>query len=270
METSKNPLFNSTGTITEKDLIALYGPMLKGDLVLKLAEHQNFDAAREQFQTWDERSVVEMGNMLGQDYRHQQLLYKTKEKYIAVTFLKALINDWEVERLEKICDRLADPIQQKQAAELLKIRLSGKLPHIDLAGTDFTVDWRLRQLRETEEPWKHISLDNLEMDESGEAYLCFYHTLTHEVFIPEEDIKELPVNVVVMEIPYELKLDPVAVARDLGIGETDLLDEHPIQQTLVAKVTPLSESGLPEFIENNLKRLANQRVNEQPNSKRGR
>lgn len=270
MDTSKEPLFNSTGTITEKELIALYGPMLRGDLVLKLAEHKNFNAACEQFQTWDERSIVEMGNLLGQDYRHQEQLYRTKDKYIAVTFLKALINEWEVDRLEKIRLRLEDPVQQKQAAELLKIRLSGKLPHIDLAGTDFTIDWRLRQLRETEEPWKHISFDNLEMDESGEAYLCFYHTQTHEIFIPEEDITELPENVVVLEIPYELKLDPVAVARDYGIGETDLLAEYPIQPTLAAKVIPLSESGLPEFIENNLKNRYNQQDNNKRVPKRGR
>jgi hypothetical protein len=263
MDILKEPLFNSTGTITEKELIALYGSMPPGKLVLKFAEHKNFNAALEEFQTWDERSVVEMGNLIGQDYRHQTELYSTEDKYIAVTFLKVLLNEWEKNRLKKIRLRLEDPVQQKQAAELLKIRLTGKLPHIDLAGTDFTIDWRLRQMRETELPWKHISFENLEMDESGEVYLVFYHTETHEIFIPEEDIIELPENVVVLEIPNEFKLDPVAVARDYGIGETDLLAEHPIQITLTAKVTPLSESGLPEFIENNI------RLQNQDNSKDG-
>ncbi len=270
MDILKEPLFNSTGTITEKELTALYGPMTPGDLILKLAEHKNFNAALEEFKTWDDRSFVEAGNLIGQDYRHQTELYSTEDKYIAVTFLKILLNEWEKNRLEKIRLRLEDPVQQKQAAELLKIRLSGKLPHIDLAGTDFTIDWRLRQMRETEVPWKHISFDDLEMDESGEAYLCFYHTETHEIFIPEENITELPENVVVLEIPYELKLDPIAVARDYGIGETDLLAEHPIQLTLAAKVIPLSESGLPEFIENNLKSEASKQANSERNSKRGR
>ncbi|MEO6850719.1 MAG: hypothetical protein ABI166_08810 [Mucilaginibacter sp.] len=125
-------------------------------------------------------------------------------------------------------------------------------------------------MRETEEPWKHISFKNLEMDESGEACLCFYHTLTHEIFIPEEDITELPENVVVLEIPNEFLLDPVAVARDYGIGETDLLNEHPIQLTLAAKITPLSESGLPEFIANNIKNRDNLQQTKGSTQKRGR
>jgi hypothetical protein len=270
MDTSKEPLFNSTGTITEKELIELYGPMLRGDMVLKLAEHKNFNAAREQFQTWDERSIVEMGNLLGQDYRHQEQPYRTEDKYIAVTFLKALINEWEESRLKKIQARLEDPVQQQQAAELLKIRLSGVLPHIDLAGTDFTIDWRLRQLRETNQPWNHINLEEMEMDEFGKAYLCFYDIINHEIYIPDESITELPEDVVVLEIPYELKLDPVAVARDYGIGETDLLGEHPIQQTLAAKVSPLSQSGLPELIEINLKRRDNNQSNNQRHPNLGR
>lgn len=150
------------------------------------------------------------------------------------------------------------------------LRLSGALPHIDLAGTDFTIDWRLRQLRETEEPWKHISFDDLEMDDSCEAYLCFYNTQSHKLFSPEENIIELPEDVVLLEIPNELKLDPVAVARDYGISETDFLVEHLIQSALTAKVTPLSESGLPRFIENNIKNLDNQQKNEERKLKRGR
>lgn len=157
MDVSKEPLFNSTGTITKENLITLYGPLLSGELILKYAEHKNFDAARIEFQTWNERSVIEADNLLSQDYPNQTQLYKTKDEYIAVTFLKTLIKEWDDNRREKIRLRLEDPVQQKQAAELLKIRLSGKLPHIDLAGTDSTIDWRLRQMRETEAPWKHIS-----------------------------------------------------------------------------------------------------------------
>jgi len=155
--------------------------------------------------------------------------------------------------------------------ENLAMRLSGKLPHIDLAGTDFTIDWRLKELRETELPWKHISLRDMEMSDSGEEYLCFYHTGTHELFEPDENLLELPENVVVLEIPCEARLDPIAVAREYGIGETDLLVEHPFQMNLKAKVTPLSETGLPEYIQNN-KRLAaeNSLNNETQPHKRGR
>jgi hypothetical protein len=159
--------------------------------------------------------------------------------------------------LKKIRVRLEDPVQQKMATELLKIRLSGKLTHIDLAGTDFTIDWRLRHLRETAEPWKNISFKEMEMAQSGEEYLIFFDTESHNNYIPHDDITELPENVVGLEIPYELRLDPVAVARDYGMEEIVLLAEHPIQVTLSAKVIPLSGTGLPEFIDNNLKTKRN-------------
>jgi hypothetical protein len=136
--------------------------------------------------------------------------------------------------------------------EKTALRLSGVLPHIDLAGTDFTVDWRLKELRETELPWNNISLAGMEMSDSGEEYLCFYNIETHELFEPDEKLLEIPENVVVLEIPYEIKLDPVAVARESGFADTELLMTHPIHDKLSAKVTPLSESGLPEFIANNI------------------
>jgi hypothetical protein len=154
--------------------------------------------------------------------------------------------------------------------ENLAMRLSGKLPHIDLAGTDFTIDWRLKELRETELPWKHISLRDMEMSDSGEEYLCFYNVKTHELFEPDENLLELPENVVVLEIPYEIKLDPVAVAREYGIGEIDLLTDHPFQMKLAAKVTPLLETGLPDFIKQNLENRSNQQDNDEPGPKRGR
>jgi hypothetical protein len=154
------------------------------------------------------------------------------------------------------------------ADEDTALRLSGKLPHIDLAGTDYTIDWRLRELRETEQPWNNISLKDLEMSDSGEEYLCFFNTETHELFEPDGNLLAMPVNVVVLEIPYEIKLDPVAVAREYGIGETDLLIDHPFQMQSSAKVTPLSETGLSKFIENNIERQKEQQHNR--TAKRGR
>jgi hypothetical protein len=148
------------------------------------------------------------------------------------------------------------------------LRLSGVLPHIDLAGTDFTVDWRLRQMRKTELPWKNISFDDFEMDDCGDKYLCFFNTQTHELYMPPEDLMELPEHIVVLEIPNELDLDPIAVAREYGSDLYELLIEHPIAENLTAKVSPLSETGLPAMIENNIRTQQNS-INEKQN-RRGR
>jgi hypothetical protein len=125
---------------------------------------------------------------------------------------------------------MEDPVEQQKAAELLKIWQSGKLPHIDLGGTDFTVDWRLRQMRDTEQPWNNISFDDFEMDDYGDKYLCFFNTQTHELYMPPEDLIELLEHVVVLEIPNELDLDPVAVAREYGPDLSELLREYPITE----------------------------------------
>jgi hypothetical protein len=120
------------------------------------------------------------------------------------------------------------------------LRFSGKLPHIELAGSDFTVDWRLKELREMNEPWNRIQLDGLEMSDSGEHYLCFYNTDAHKTTNDISEILARPEKVVLLEIPYEVELDPVAVAREYGIGDIELLPEHPVKMYQKAKVTALS------------------------------
>jgi len=71
-------------------------------------------------------------------------------------------------------------------------------------------------MRDIAQPWKSISFDDFEMDDYGDKYLCFFNTETHELYMPPDDLMELPENVVVLEIPNELHLDPVAVAREYG------------------------------------------------------
>lgn len=149
--------------------------------------------------------------------------------------------------------QMVQQIQEQKAAELLDRRLAGELPHIDIAGTDFTIDWRLKQIRETAVPSNQLEFKDMELSASGDAYLCFYDNKKHSLYEPPENIKALPKNVVLLEIPNEIKLDPIAVAREHGIDHVALLKENPIQSELRAIVKPLSESGLPNLIAENLK-----------------
>jgi hypothetical protein len=268
MNTTQNPLFRSTGTITREELKNLNGPLLIGEVVIKFAEHKNFAAAREEFNTWNQYDIIETDNLISQNNRLSPQTHNSWEEYIAFTFLNGLIREYEEARLEKIRVRMEDPVEQQKAAELLKIRQSGKLPHIDLAGIDFTVDWRLRQMRDTEQPWNNISFDDFEMDDYGDKYLCFFNTQTHELYTPPEDIIELPEHVVVLEIPNELDLDPVAVAREYGADISELLREYPITEKLTAKVSPLSDTGLPAIIESNIR--AQQNSTNEKQDRRGR
>jgi hypothetical protein len=144
-------------------------------------------------------------------------------------------------------------IRQQEAAELLQRRLAGALPTINLAGTKFTIDWRLRELRENAAPWNKISFADPAMSESGTRYVCLYNTQKHALYQVSNNIKSLPKNVVMLEIPYELRLDPVAVARERNIDVAEFVKNHPIQTDLTAVVKPLSETWVAELIQENLK-----------------
>lgn len=149
--------------------------------------------------------------------------------------------------------------------EDLAQRLSGVLPHIDLAGSDFTVDWRLKELRETAQPWNSISLRDMDMSDDGTTYMTFYNTETHLILEADQFLFELPENVILLEIPNEILLDPVAVARSYGFNDTDMMLTYPIQKKLSAKITSITETGLADFIANNVKRRDDQQKGLQSN-----
>jgi hypothetical protein len=90
------------------------------------------------------------------------------------------------------------------------------------------------------------------MSESGTRYVCLYNTQKHTLYQVSNNIKSLPKNVVMLEIPYELKLDPVAVARERNIEIAEFVKNHPIQTELTAVVKLLAETWVAELIKENL------------------
>jgi hypothetical protein len=239
-------LYRSTGDMSPDDLREMYGGLTPGDLVLKLAQYKNFDAARKMFNTWDEAAVNEMDSLFIQNHRHPESLFKTEDGYIAVCFLKELISEWDKNNLAKLA-------QQRQA-ELVAVRLAGKLPHIDINGTDFTIDVRLKELRETVSPWNRLEYSEQESSLDHDDYTFFYDTKKHNIWELDDNLTEMPENVVLVSMPNEMILDPVAAARSAGYEETKFLDEFPIQPDLKATVTQLAETFLPQFIRDNLEK----------------
>jgi hypothetical protein len=68
---------------------------------------------------------------------------------------------------------------QLSQIELVAWRLAGKLPHIDINGTDFTIDLRLGELRETDAPWNRIDISELETAHDSNDRLFFFETRQH-------------------------------------------------------------------------------------------
>lgn len=180
--------------------------------------------------------------------------------------IKAFLKDMQTEypTQKQLQLKMEQQIKEQEFTEQLNKRLAGELPHIDINGTDFTIDLRVGELRETNAPGNSIHLHQMQAGRPGEAYLFFYHTQKHTVYDPPANIKSLPKNVVVVEIPVEAKLDPVATAEMLGVDIKEFVKSNQLQNELTAVVKPLSQTRLPELIQQNL------RTDEQLRSQRDR
>jgi hypothetical protein len=133
----------------------------------------------------------------------------------------------------------------------LQQRIGGKLPEIDIAGMMFFVDVRLRELRADYGLRSKIDLDKLETGPDGESYRFAFNTETKRMVDIDKTITEWPDDVIIIEIPGDVKLDPYSVARKKGIDPVAFVKVHPIKRELKAKVIPLSETGLPSIMERN-------------------
>ena len=88
-----NPYFKTTSAVTKEQLTERYGELLPGDIVLKFAEHKNFVKANEAFREMDEGTIAEIDRVLSGN-PHTLENYETQDKFLAVSFLKLLISEW--------------------------------------------------------------------------------------------------------------------------------------------------------------------------------
>lgn len=133
-------------------------------------------------------------------------------------------------------------------------RLMGVLPKIDIAGHNYIIDGRLQELRLQGDQSSIINLKRLPVSGDGKKYLAFFHLPSRQVVNVNNTITELPREVVMLEIPNAIYLDPVGVARHYGLEDTALLRNHPIRDNLKATVKPLNETELPELVQKNLQK----------------
>lgn len=134
--------------------------------------------------------------------------------------------------------------------DLLELRKKGVLPSIDIAGQDFTVDIRLNELRNREEPWRKLRLDEMVTSPDGRHYIFFYDPGEKAILHVDQELQQVPERAVLVEIPDEMGLDPVGVARKYGLSDGYFLKMHPLEKSMVARITALEKSGLHEYLDN--------------------
>ncbi|WP_130855655.1 hypothetical protein [Olivibacter jilunii] len=128
-------------------------------------------------------------------------------------------------------------------------RLAGILPVIDIAGDSYTVDLNRRQLLGNEGD-SVISLAGGNPHDMINRF--FYDTeQKRQVNLDLRSISAMPENVVLVEVPHMVRLDPIGAARVYGLPDTKLLLKSPIEQNLKAGIIRLSETTLPELIRRN-------------------
>ncbi|HZY39758.1 MAG TPA: hypothetical protein VFE53_24050 [Mucilaginibacter sp.] len=93
--------FQTTGCITKEQLNQLYGELPEGNLLLKFAEHKNFAKACEVFHAMDDRTIIEIDNFLINTHKDSPEQFTTREKFLAMSFLQQLVNEWNVKQRDR-------------------------------------------------------------------------------------------------------------------------------------------------------------------------
>jgi len=135
--------------------------------------------------------------------------------------------------------------------DLLDQRIKGVLPSIEIAGKDYTIDIRLNELREKERPWSKLLLEDMVKSADDKHYLFFYDINRGEIIHASPKMVQVPKHAVLVEIPDELGLDPVGLARKYGLDDRYFLKEQAYRNQITAKLTPLKDSGLVEYVKQN-------------------
>lgn len=138
------------------------------------------------------------------------------------------------------------------ADELVKERLTGKLPEIEVMGHTFFVDIRMGVIRPKDDfSTLGIEFDDMDEDRDGLRYFL-YDPKTHSMANPDFDkIIEMPSDVFPLKIPNEMDMDPVGFVRHNGLDMDDFLLRHPPIGNLKAEVIDWKDTGFADMVKAN-------------------
>jgi len=136
--------------------------------------------------------------------------------------------------------------------ELVKERLTGKLPVIEVMGHTFFVDIRMGVIRPKDDfSTLGVKFDDMEEDAKGMRYFL-YNPNTHSIAnIDLDRIKKIPTNVFPVKIPNEMDMDPIGFARNYGLDIDAFLLKHPPLDNLKAEVIDWNDTVFPGIVKGN-------------------
>ncbi|SEO10566.1 hypothetical protein SAMN05192574_105322 [Mucilaginibacter gossypiicola] len=224
----KNPedvFFKSESQISPLEIVLKYGKINPWEFYFRLAEHKNFEAAKAVFERWDDDLVRRSDAFLVTRFVHSEWAKEERKVYLAHCYLMRLIRERNVR------DPFALENDDQEDIATLR-RLAGILPQIDIGGTAYHVDWEARELREIANPAGKIDINAMELNYFKDGYEALYNSADRQLYAVQAGSTELPPDVFLLHIPYEMELDPVAVARERGLDDLAFTNGHPVRSNL--------------------------------------
>lgn len=149
--------------------------------------------------------------------------------------------------------------------EHLEQRLLGQLPEIKIGIRKYTLDWANRQMMNVDDAKEILRFSDLAPQEGG--YNAFFNLKTGKAYRSYHEDVNLD-ECVIIDIPHERILDSVAVARECGFKDTDLLGEYPYKKEHRALLVAVHPQAAKLMIDQ--KRAEEQNITQSPFMGKGR
>ncbi|GGE19441.1 hypothetical protein [Sphingobacterium faecium] len=144
----------------------------------------------------------------------------------------------------------------------------GMLPTIEIEEHTFYVDLRMDKLRPKDDFLSNgIGFSQIEdyFNDTTEKYVIPYNPQKKELGeIDYETITKIPKDLVVVEIPSEIKMDPIGWNRLHGFDLKDGLRETGLQMNFTAKQAKWEDIYVPQKIKENLAQLKREKQQNKP------
>lgn len=143
--------------------------------------------------------------------------------------------------------------EEKKNAILVSAELSARLyqnelPTVTIAGDPYEIHVEQMKLVLKSDPSIAIDLKSLQQESLSKSYIFFYNQRTKQVVKLDLNLTAYPKDVVRIELPNYFHLDPVGMAKVMGMAPTALLNTYPYRRNQQARSIPLSETWVKDCI----------------------
>ncbi len=133
-------------------------------------------------------------------------------------------------------------------------RISGELPTIDIAGDEYFVDLENKLLRLKTGEGQKLAFKDMQRGcplSDAFSYRFAYDPENRKLVALESASHK---DAVMVNLPTEVKLDPVGLARQLGYSDEHYIRDYPIEKKLLAEIRMIKKAPLSESISDSVKK----------------